>query len=44
MKNYNKAFEIGKHIPNAHKIIKAAQEKSLDFQKSMSADNKVKLT
>jgi len=43
MKNYNKAFEIGKHIPNAHKIIKEAQEKSVDFQKSMSADNKVKL-
>ena len=43
MENYNKKFEIGKHIPNAHKIIKEAQEKSVDFQKSMSAENKVDL-
>ena len=37
MINYDKAFEIGKHIPNAHKIIKNAQDRSVEFRNSMLA-------
>ena len=43
MVNYDKAFEIGKHIPNAHKIIKNAQDRSVDFRNSMLAAKNARL-
>ncbi|MDA9186046.1 alpha/beta hydrolase [Planktomarina sp.] len=43
MINYDKAFEIGKHIPNAHKIIKEAQNRSAEFRNSMLAAKNARL-
>lgn len=43
LQNYNKEFEVNKHIPNAHKIIKSSQERSTKFRKDMQKAKKARL-
>ena len=43
MKNYNKEFEVNKHIPNAHKLIKSSQERSTKFRNYMLKEKKARL-
>ena len=43
MKNYNKEFEVNRHIPNAHKLIKSSQERSIKFRNDMLKEKKALL-
>ena len=43
MINYNKEFEVNKHIPNAHKVINSSKERSNKFRTYMLKEKKAQL-